>query len=235
MKKPHRLKINTMVAAVLTAALLGGCSLVSIDSKTRYSDASGFFDPRLLDQIQPDETTRDWLRQHFGEPLFVDRDFTNPLVAAQSVQIDTWRFVRHQQKNTRVFLLFSSRKRHEDSEYLHVVLADNKVVKAWRDTLETVDTRRIMGALGYAPVVDVPPASGNVAPEKAAPLAEPGGSVEETDMSGEAPVTSAEEPVVSGEQTPAGVPPAAALEVTDIPSLGPPNLGYSPKPSKAFP
>lgn len=209
----------------LAAVFLGGCSLISIDNKTRYSDASGYFDPRLLDQIQPDETTGDWLRQHFGEPLFVDRDFTNPMVADQPVQIETWQFVRQQQKNTRIFLLFSSRKRHEDSEYLHVVLADNKVIKAWRDTFESVDTRRVMGALGYTPVMS---------------------------ETAEAEVAAADEPRLkeSVEVVPPaeGVPPEAALEVKDLaveqvmdssdepaaepvpadfPSLGPPNLGYS--------
>jgi|GEM_PF-2080435 len=206
----------------LMVALLGGCSLVSIDSKTRYSDASGFFESRLLDEIRPDETTRDWLHQHFGEPLFVDRDFNNPMAATEQVQIETWRFVRYQQKNTRVFLLFSSRKRHEDSEYLHVVLADNRVVKAWRDRLETVDTRRVMGVLGYAPV----------ATQSAKPRDVTAPPVADAQLQAEG-----------------GVPPPAALEVQDVkpdaaenaepdpepdststqvPSPGPAKLGYSP-------
>lgn len=204
----------------LAAVLLGGCSLISIDNKTRYSDASGYFDPRLLDQIQPDATTREWLRQHFGEPLFADRDFTNPMVANQPVQIETWQFVRQQQKNTRVFLLFSSRKRHEDSEYLHVVLADNKVVKAWRDTFETVDTRRVMGALGYTPV-NSQTAPTEVAESAEKPLA--GQSGEAVPSAEKLEVKDLEvEPVTDPSEDPASASPTA-----DFPSLGPPNLGYT--------
>jgi hypothetical protein len=139
------------IASLLLVCLLGGCALISVDNKIRYRDASGFFDPRLLAQIQPETTTGEWLRQHFGDPLFVDGDYINPMVAGESVEIDTWHFLRYRQKNTRVFLLFKSRKRVEESEYLHVVLANDRVVKAWRDTFETVDTRRVMRVLGYKP------------------------------------------------------------------------------------
>jgi hypothetical protein len=142
------------------------------------------------------------------------------MAAAEEVQIETWRFVRSQQKNTRVFLLFSSRKRHEDSEYLHVVLADDRVVKAWRDRFETVDTRRVMGVLGYAPADNQPATTGGT-------TTVPAGGVQ--------PQTTLE--------TNAAVPPPAALEVQDLEpfaaentestptqvrSLGPANLGYSP-------
>ena len=163
--------MNNLASLVLMSILLGSCSLISVDKKTRYSDASGFFDAALLDQIKADETSGVWMRQHFGDPLFVDQGFMNPMVPEQQVEIDTWRFVRHQQKSTSVFLLFRSRSRDEDSEYLHAVLADDRVVKAWRDTLETVDTRRVMGTLGYAPVSQPAPPDAAAAAEPAPPAA----------------------------------------------------------------
>lgn len=144
--------MNKRAGLFLLAAILGGCSLISVDNKTRYSDASGFFDAALLGQIKAGETSGEWMHQHFGDPLFVDQGFINPAAPTEPVSIETWRFVRHQQKNTSVFLLFRSRSRADESEYLHTVLANDLVVKAWRDTLETVDTRRVMANLGYTPV-----------------------------------------------------------------------------------
>lgn len=167
------------------AAFSSGC--VSVDKKTRYRDAEGHFDSQLLMQIQPGETTGNWLEAHFGEPLFVDSGFVDKrlvdkpdLAAAEDVQISTWRFVRQRQKNTRVFLVFHSRNRQEADEYLHVVLEDDKVIKAWRDEFARVDIKRVMSALGYssravdAPVSPpLPAAAGLPVPPQAEPTAAP--------------------------------------------------------------
>ena len=136
---------------MLMILVLGGCSLVSVDRRVRYSDAEGYFDPRLLEQIEPGQTTRDWLHAHFGEPLFLDEGLEDPTAAGRQIEIATWGFVRQQQKNPRVFLLFRSRNLQEAAEYLHVVLEEGLVVKVWRDQLETVDTRRVISTLGYQP------------------------------------------------------------------------------------
>jgi hypothetical protein len=215
--------MNKVAVAAVALLLLGGCSLVSIDSKTRYSDASGYFDAKLLDQIKPDETSGVWLRQHFGDPLFVDRGFMNPMVPAEQVQIETWRFMQHRQSNTSVFLLFRARSRYEESEYLHAVLANDLVVTAWRDTLESVDTPRVMGSLGYAPVASEPVTSMAAAAPAAdsqagAPVEDKAAAVSQEAVS---EVKPGAEENAKQDSTPEPAP-------TSVPSLGPANLGYSP-------
>jgi hypothetical protein len=127
--------------------MLTACSIVSVDQKTRYRDAEGYFEPTLFEQIKTGETSRTWLSKHFGRPWFSEVDGLAEY--PPNVHIDTWRFAREQQKNTRVFLLFRSRKLEQQYEYLHVVSEDDTVMRVWRDELATVDIHRLMAAMGY--------------------------------------------------------------------------------------
>lgn len=131
----------------LTGVLLAGCSFVSVDQKTRYRDAEGYFEPNLLEQIKAGETSRTWLNKHFGRPWFSEAEGLAEYPS--DVRIDTWRFAREQQKSTRVLLLFSSRKLDQQYEYLHVVSEGDTVMRTWRDELATVDIHRLMAAMGY--------------------------------------------------------------------------------------
>jgi hypothetical protein len=131
----------------LMGFFLAGCSLVSIDEKTRYRDAEGYFEPTLLTQIKAGETSKTWLIQHFGRPWFSEVDGLTGY--PDEVGIHTWRFEREQQKSTRVLLLLRSRKTSQHYEYLHVVTEGESVKRAWQDDLSTVDIRRLMAAIGY--------------------------------------------------------------------------------------
>lgn len=182
----------------LTSCLMTSCSFVSVDNKTRYRDAEGYFDPALLQQIQAGETTAAWLHKHFGRPWSSENGLAEEYLA--NVQLSTWRFERERQKNTRVFLLFRSRNLSEQNEYLHVVTEDHIVVRAWRDELESVDVRRIMASLGYERFP--PPATKPVDPQPTAA------------------------PVPSREEVPSPAP-TAGEHRSGREAFGPANSGYS--------
>ena len=155
--------------------ILSGCSVVSVDQRTRYRDAEGYFDASMLEQIKVGETSHSWVVTHFGRPWY--REVEALTGYPDNVQINTWRFEREQQKNTRVLLLLRSRKLEQQYEYLHVVSEGDKVMRVWRDAAVTVDAPRLMAAMGYAKkaVVEdrqVVPAPGEV-PSPVAPVENP--------------------------------------------------------------
>lgn len=181
--------------------VLSGCSVISVDQRTRYRDAEGYFDVSMLEQIKVGETSHSWVVTHFGRPWY--REVEALTGYPEDVQINTWRFEREQQKNTRVLLLFRSRKLEQQYEYLHLVSEGDKVMRVWRDAAVTVDAPRLMAAMGYAKkaVVEdrqVLPAPGEV-------------------LSPAAPV---ENPAVQS------VPPPASLSVEDV-------VAPAPKPASA--
>lgn len=155
--------------------VLSGCSVISVDQRTRYRDAEGYFDVSMLEQIKVGETSHSWVVTHFGRPWY--REVEALTGYPEDVQINTWRFEREQQKNTRVLLLFRSRKLEQQYEYLHLVSEGDKVMRVWRDAAVTVDAPRLMAAMGYAKkaVVEdrqaVPAAVEN--PSSAAPVENP--------------------------------------------------------------
>jgi hypothetical protein len=147
MNPEHTRRRRTLWLVGLMSCCLLSCSFVTVDQQTRYRDAEGYFEPRLLESIKVGETSRTWLLAHFGRPWYSEVD---ALVGYPTeVQIDSWRFEREQQKNTRVFLLFRSRNLAQQYEYLHVVSEGDTVKRAWRDVAQTVDTPRLMAAMGY--------------------------------------------------------------------------------------
>lgn len=181
--------------------ILSGCSVVSVDQRTRYRDAEGYFDASMLEQIKVGETSHSWVVTHFGRPWY--REVEALTGYPDNVQINTWRFEREQQKNTRVLLLLRSRKLEQQYEYLHVVSEGDKVMRVWRDASVTVDAPRLMAAMGYpktAVVEDrqVVPAPGEIL----------------------SPVAPVENPAVQS------VPPPATLSVEDV-------VAPAPKPASA--
>lgn len=216
MKPEFTLRALLLVAVL--SALVSGCSLVSIDSKTRYRDAEGYFEPHLLDQIKPGETSSDWMRDHFGRLWLTEVD---ALVGyPEDLSIDTWRFERERQKSTRVFLLFRSRKLDQQYEYLHTVTEGDTVVRAWRDDLDTVDTRRLLSAMGYSKmnVGDKAGVQRYMSPmEKPAAANALDQPFLPTTMQDPPP---AEAEAASSEQV-QSVPPPAALKVEDVPTTSP--------------
>jgi len=102
----------------------------------------------MLEQIKVGETSHSWVVTRFGRPWY--REVEALTGYPVDVQINTWRFEREHQKNTRVLVLFRSRKLEQQFEYLHVVSEGDKVMRAWRDAAVTVDTSRLMAAMGYS-------------------------------------------------------------------------------------
>lgn len=164
MSPDYTRRLRAFWFAGLMSFCLIGCSFISVDRHTRYRDAEGYFESTLLDAIKVGETSQSWLLAHFGRPSYSEVDALAGYPA--EVQINTWRFEREQQKNTRVFLLYRSRNLDQQYEYLHVVSEGDKVMRAWRDASQTVDTPRLMAAMGYAkvrleeekPAVEIPAA-----------------------------------------------------------------------------
>lgn len=193
-------RLRSLCFVSLLGVFLAGCSFVSIDQKTRYRDAEGYFEPALLEQIKAEETSHTWLIKHFGQPWFSEVDGLEGY--PEGVGIHTWRFEREQQKSTRVFLLFTSRKLNQQYEYLHVVTEGDMVKRAWRDDLATVDIRRLMAAMGYRKVQ------------------------EHTSAAPAAPVQP--ESVAAPAQDTDSVPPPASLVVEDVPPPKPAEAEKAP-------
>lgn len=181
--------------------VLSGCSVISVDQRTRYRDAEGYFDVSMLEQIKVGETSHSWVVTHFGRPWY--REVEALTGYPEDVQINTWRFEREQQKNTRVLLLFRSRKLEQQYEYLHLVSEGDKVMRVWRDAAVTVDAPRLMAAMGYAKKAVV---------EDRQVLPAPGEVL--------SPVAPVENPAVQS------VPPPASLSVEDV-------VAPAPKPASA--
>ena len=158
-------RFRTLWLMTVLGLMLAACSVVSVDQKTRYRDAEGYFEPNLLEQIKPGETSQTWLVKHFGHPWFSEVDGLEGYPV--EVGIHTWRFERELQKSTRVLLLFRSRKLNQQYEYLHVVTDGDTVKRSWRDELATVDIRRLMAAMGYRKAQ----VEAHTAPEESKPTA----------------------------------------------------------------
>lgn len=127
------IKLAFFLACIWT---LLACSLFSFKSTTHYRDSEGHFSSALLDNIENQKTSLQWLKSQFGEPLFID---SGPEDAA----ICTWRFYKQTLKNNSVFLLWNQKKLSEEPLYLHTVVQNGTVLKSWRDQFEKVDTQRI--------------------------------------------------------------------------------------------
>lgn len=140
---------------LMTLLMLTACSIVSVDQKTRYRDAEGYFESSLLEQIDARKTSKTWLIKHFGRPWLSEAEGLEGY--PEDVGVHTWRFERERQKNTRVLLLFRSRSLDQQHEFLHVVTEGDTVMRAWRDDLANVDIGRLMAAMGYRKTASKPP------------------------------------------------------------------------------
>ena len=123
------------------AMALSACSVVNLSSTTYYRDGEGRFSQQIIESIKPKATSHIWLKQQFGQPMWVDQ-------AAHNVAICTWQFVREQHKRKDLILLVRYRTISEETEYLHVVLQDGVVVQYWQDRHQIVDVERVIYALG---------------------------------------------------------------------------------------
>lgn len=169
--------------------LSAGCSLISVDQKHRYRDSEGYFEPKLLEQIRPGQTSAAWLRGHFGAPR-MEHDLAQ---YPENVQLSTWRFTHERQKETRVFLLLRSRNWIEDHDYLHVVTENDLVVRTWTDERENVDVDKVMSVLGYKRVGSPPmPAEETAVPPPAQLIVE---DVPQVDVSSPVDISEPAEPV----------------------------------------
>lgn len=129
--------------ALRSAAFIGCAGLVacSFSSTTYYSDSEGRFSEQIIESIEPQATSNTWLKKQLGNPLWVDQ-------AANDVNIYTWPLTREDYKRKELFFVLRYRNVVEESEYLHVVLQHNVVVKHWLDNHAQVDVERVTYTLG---------------------------------------------------------------------------------------
>ena len=123
-------------------ALLGcsGCALYSAEKTITYEDPEGHFSAEVIDAIERDKTTDQWLLNTFGPP-------TAHQALAEDIDVYTWQIARQKRSKASLFLLIRYRKLEEDVRYLHAVTQQGRVLKAWQDPYQKVD---LQGALRLA-------------------------------------------------------------------------------------
>lgn len=126
---------------VMLCLVLQACSLVAVDRVERFKDSEGIFAIELLDTIEPHATTRLWLLQQFGEPLYTTR-------GPDDADILTWQFVRQNLNRTAFLGLFRYSRTTEEKRYLHAVIHEGVVMRHWRDQYAHVDVERVFPAVG---------------------------------------------------------------------------------------
>ncbi len=129
------------VVAILLGLTLQACSLVAVDRLERYRDSEGVFAAEMLETIEPHITTRLWLLQQFGPPLYTTH-------GPDDAEVLTWQFVRQNLNRTALFGLFRYTRTTEDTRYLHAVIHEGLVVRHWRDQSAHVDVDRVFPAVG---------------------------------------------------------------------------------------
>ena len=110
-------------AASLVMVVLPGC-LVSGSSDTKMSGT--YIGPSTFGEIEPGETTVDWVRAVMGEP-------TSKACLEDGSEIWKWSYARQHRSSGGVFLLFGGSSRSEEQGATYVQMRDGVVVKAWRD------------------------------------------------------------------------------------------------------
>lgn len=141
-----------------------GCSFVTMSSSVQYRDQEGVFKSDLLESIQPQETSEDWLLKRFGEPAL-----TQP--AEAGARLLTWPFVREQHKQIHVFMLFDSRKTHRETQFLHAIVDQQTVVAAWVDLQRQPSPKTIQKALGKGAAAEQAEPASQSQPDDMAPPA----------------------------------------------------------------
>lgn len=120
---------------------LQACSLLAVDRVERYRDSEGVFAADLLNAIEPHATTRLWLLERFGQPLYATR-------GPDDADVLTWQFVRQNLSRTALLGLFRYSRTTEEKRYLHTVIHDGVVIRHWRDGDAHVDVNRVFPAVG---------------------------------------------------------------------------------------
>lgn len=145
MKMHSTLKALLFWAALLAALFVSsGCSLVTLSSSTEYRDQEGAFRGALLNSIQPQVTSEDWLFKHFGEPTFTD-------TSDDGKRLLTWPFMLEKHSRRRVFLLFESHKTYREPRFLHVISNElQTVTAAWVDLTRQPTQKAVLQALESA-------------------------------------------------------------------------------------
>ena len=120
---------NPVLTAVLAAALiaatlpLAGCLIRSSSSSRLRGDYVG---PTTFSQIEPGETTAEWVRAVLGEP-------TRRETLDDGSQIWVWSHERRRKSSGGVFLIFGGSSDRETVGRAYVQIEDGIVTKAWRD------------------------------------------------------------------------------------------------------
>lgn len=139
---------------IVLGLTLQACSLLAVDRVERYRDSEGVFAAEMLETIEPHVTTRLWLLQQFGSPLYTTR-------GPDDAEVLTWQFVRQNMNRTALLGLFRYTRTTEDRRYLHAVIHEGIVVRHWRDQFAHVDVDRVFPAVGLprhaAPVEESEP------------------------------------------------------------------------------
>lgn len=129
-----RTAITRMLAPLCIAlgtSLLGGCSLVSISDTSHYSDDEGKVPETVLEQIQPNVTSKAWVVAHFGQPVSVQH-------TPAGHDVYNYQFTRVHRKSASVLFLVRYRGIEQDREYFHVAFEGDLVQKHWVDQLPLV-------------------------------------------------------------------------------------------------
>ena len=113
----------------MLAVLLGGC--ISVDRDTRSRSINNVGGDEIFRDIVPGQTTRAWLIEHLGKPVAVWLD-------PKEHEVLRYDNVREHRTEVSVFPLIDIDVSSEDVERYFFELADNKLVRYWRETNDAV-------------------------------------------------------------------------------------------------
>jgi outer membrane protein assembly factor BamE (lipoprotein component of BamABCDE complex) len=114
-----------LLALLLVASLsLGGCVVMANSHKT-YECKGRFVGQKTLDQVEPGETTKEWVLAVFGEP-------TETKVASDDTDILHYRYVERKHDSLAVLVLIAADNNTRDQRDLYFEIKDGVVRKFWQ-------------------------------------------------------------------------------------------------------
>lgn len=119
------IRLLTMLA--LTCFLIGASGCL-ITSASRVDESGVRVSPQTLEQVEPGETTEQWLVATLGEPTA-----RSTVEGEDGTEILRYTYRRVESSKGAVFLIFGGSRRHEESQTTYFEVTDGVVTRMWTE------------------------------------------------------------------------------------------------------
>ena len=109
---------------VASLVFITSCAVVDFDQKNYMVRKNSVLPVSILDEITEGVTSSQWLMNHLGEP-----DYKK--VQGKSV-VYQYLIEEHNEKKMRLFVVYRSKKSHQDYYHLNIELTNNIVQSYWK-------------------------------------------------------------------------------------------------------